>query len=61
MVFSVFILQVLSRASEDCVTYWQFSVSSVGAICGEDTTCKLYDRFLDKELHGAYSLNGGHQ
>ena len=32
--FSSFcVLQVLSRAREDLVTYWRFSASSVGAVC----------------------------
>ena len=41
-----------------------FLASSVGAVYGNDShlaTCKPYERFLDKELHGTYLLDGDHQ
>ena len=41
-----------------------FLASSVGAVYGNDlhlATCKPYERFPDKELHGTYLLDGDHQ
>ena len=34
--FFFFVVQILFRAREDCATYWRFSTSSVGAVCGKE-------------------------
>ena len=41
-----------------------FSASSVGAVCGKRLCSRFVShskRFLDKKLHGTYSINGDHQ
>ena len=50
----------ISSVQVSCGSLVTFSASLVGAVCRKGFVIHS-KRFLDKELHGTYSINGDHQ
>ena len=60
-VFSFCSTVVVASIQELCGSLVIFRHHQLAPFVGKTVICKPYKRFLDKELHGTYSLDGNHQ